>query len=314
MPYNSIVSRSNAEALIPEEVSQSIIAGTIEESAVLSLFRSVDMGTKKTKLPVLSALPIGYFTGGDTGLKQTTNVSWENKYLEAETIAVIIPIAEDVYEDIDDALNFEENVEPLVRQAFGRVIDAAILFGTNKPASWGAAIVPQAITAGNTGVIGTYTQAEGGIVADISDVFDTVEADGYDVNGIMSSLSIKSLLRKARDANGNRLTDASVSEYDGIPIKYPMRGGWPTAASTARLVAGDTNAGIVGLRQDLTMKVLDQAIIQDNTGATIYNLAQQDMIALRFTMRVAWQVANPINYSQATEANRWPFGVLLAAA
>jgi len=70
--------------------------------------------------------------------------------------------------------------------------------------------------------------------------------------------------------------------------------------------------GVVGIRQDITYKVLDQAVIQDGTGAIIYNLAQQDMVALRVTTRLAWQVKNVINYDQQTEASRYPFAVLLA--
>jgi hypothetical protein len=58
------------------------------------------------------------------------------------------------------------------------------------------------------------------------------------------------------------------------------------------------------------MKMLDQAVIQDNTGAIVYNLAQQDMRALRLVMRVGWQVANLINNEQPTEAERYPVGVL----
>ena len=56
--------------------------------------------------------------------------------------------------------------------------------------------------------------------------------------------------------------------------------------------------------------MLDQAVIQDNTGAIMFNLAQQDMTAVRLTFRVGWQVSNPINNEQATEASRYPAGVL----
>jgi hypothetical protein len=63
---------------------------------------------------------------------------------------------------------------------------------------------------------------------------------------------------------------------------------------------------VVGVRQDITFKLFTEGVIQDDTGAIVYNLMQQDMSAMRVTFRVGWQVANVINYDQATEANRYP--------
>jgi hypothetical protein len=69
----------------------------------------------------------------------------------------------------------------------------------------------------------------------------------------------------------------------------------------------------MGIRKDISWKLLDQAVIQDNTGAIVYNLAQQDMVAMRMTMRAGWQVSNAINYDQAVEASRYPAAVLRQA-
>jgi hypothetical protein len=60
----------------------------------------------------------------------------------------------------------------------------------------------------------------------------------------------------------------------------------------------------------MTWKFLDQAVIQDNTGAIIYNLAQQDMVAMRVTFRVAWQTANTMRYENLTENTRYPAAVM----
>lgn len=76
-------------------------------------------------------------------------------------------------------------------------------------------------------------------------------------------------------------------------------------------VSGDFQNLVYALRQDITYKILDQAVIQDAAGNIVWNLAQQDMVALRAVMRIAWQVPNPINTVEPTEANRFPFAVLL---
>ena len=55
MAYNSIITRSNAEALIPEEVSREIIQALPTQSAFLRLAtRMPDMTRKQLKIPVIT--------------------------------------------------------------------------------------------------------------------------------------------------------------------------------------------------------------------------------------------------------------------
>ena len=70
------------------------------------------------------------------------------------------------------------------------------------------------------------------------------------------------------------------------------------------------------------MKLLTESIIQDpNTGDIIYNLSQQDMIALRFTMRLGFALPNPVNRVSGVlssdgkylekDAKAYPFALIL---
>ncbi|MCP5087417.1 MAG: phage major capsid protein, partial [Rhodobacteraceae bacterium] len=130
MPFNNLISRTDTDALIPETVSRTIIQHVPEQSAVLNLARRLpNMTTNQRRMPVLSILPTAYFVDGDTGLKQTTEVNWANKYLNAEEIACIVPIPESVLDDADYPIWSE--VRPLVEEAIAVTIDAAILHGTN---------------------------------------------------------------------------------------------------------------------------------------------------------------------------------------
>lgn len=312
MPYNNIISRTDAAALIPEDVAAAVISGAIDESAALTLFRNVPMSRAQQRLPVISALPTAYFVTGDTGLKQTTEVNWDNVYLNTEELAAIVPIPETVLDDADfDAWG---SIKPLLVESIGRALDAAIFFGINKPASWPTDIVAAAVAAGNVVARGTNAAAAGGIAGDISDTFATVEADGFDVNGMVASRIYRGMLRMVRDSNGVRLDEVSTSSAYGVDITFPMRGLWPTGLSAAEVIAGDFTQGLLGVRQDITYKVLDQAVIQDGAGAIQYNLAQQDMVALRVVARYAWAVPNPINRDQGVAANRYPFAVLRSPA
>jgi hypothetical protein len=228
-----------------------------------------------------------------------------------------VPIPENVLDDA--AQPIWDQVRPLCEQAAGRLLDAAVFFGTSAPASWPDDIVTDAVAAGNEEALGTSTAAQGGIVGDHSAMLAAVEADGYDLMRGAAARAIRGLVRQARNADGDRFGEVAVRkgevEIDGVVYNTDsMRGQWPTGASSAVAVAYDPTEFVVGVRRDVTWKVLTEAVIQDNTGAIIYNLAQQDMVALRLVLRVGWQVANTINYDEAVEANRYPAGVLRRAA
>jgi HK97 family phage major capsid protein len=311
LPYSNIISRTDAQALIPEQVSQEIMASLATESAALSLFRQIPISTNQTRLPVLAALPTAYFVNGDTGLKQTTEANWANKFLNVEELAAIVPIPEAVLDDT--GFDVWGAIRPLLEQAIGRALDAAVLFGVNKPASWPLDLVAGATasTPANTQARGASAAAIGGVAQDLNLLFAKIEADGFMPNGVIARTSFKSVVRGARDTTGQALADLSAGTLWGEPLRFVAPGIWPTAGTgAAEAIVGDFDQAILGVRQDFTYKVLTEAVIQDNVGAIQFNLAQQDMVALRVVFRVAYQVANTINYEQGTEANRYPFGVL----
>ena len=306
MPYNNLISRSDADVFIPQEVSAEVIRLATDQSAALTLCRTVPMSAKLKKMPVLSALSVAYFVNGDTGLKQTTEEAWTGLTLEAEEIAAIVPAPEAVIEDAD--VDVWAQLRPGLAEAVGAALDAAVFAGTNKPTTWPTAIVPAAVAAGNVATTGN-TPETGGVVGDLDETFDLVEADGFDVNGIAARRKLRSLLRKARDSGGQPLVDASTEQILGADIAYVTEG---TFVDPTLAVVGDYEMAVVGVRQDLTYKLLDQAVITDDTGNIIYNLPQQDMLALRVVARFGFAVAKPVSRN-ASGAGGFPFAVLNSA-
>lgn len=312
MAVNNIISRSNAEVLIPAQQTKEIVQGAIAQSLVLQHFKRLpDMSSNVTVMPVLDLLPEGYFVNGDTGLKQTSFMDWKDKKIYAEEIAVIVPIPEAVLDDA--AYDIFGEVQPRVEEAFGKVIDGAIIFGKDKPTSWRQSIVDSANAAG------TVVTSTGDLFIDVfgeDGTISQVENNGFFPDAMLTHVGMRGQLRGLRDKNNNPLfvrdklrEGSEVYALDGEPLYFSRNGAWDR--SKAELITGDLQQAVYSIRQDMTVKLLDQAVISDNDGKVILNLAQQDSVALRFVMRLGWEVPNPINALNTDSATRFPFSVLV---
>lgn len=314
MAYNTYIARTDAEALIPEEAMRSIIQSVPQASAVMRRARRLPNMSRKTfRMPVLSGLVTAGFVNGDTGLKSTANAEWRDVFIYAEEIAAIVPIPEAVLADAD--YDIWSEVQPQIIEEFGRVFDAAVLRGTNAPSSWPDDLLTAATAASHAITLGTGADLYEDVMGE-SGVLSKVEEDGYMPNGHIGSLSMRAKLRGLRDSNGNPIFNrvvqsATMYELDGAPIDFPANGAMD--AADALLFSGDWSQLVYSVRQDITYKVLDQAVIQDGSGNIVFNLAQQDMVALRCVMRIGWALPNPTNRVNTNDATRYPFAVLLPA-
>jgi len=323
MPYNSVISRTDATALIPEDVSAEILSNLPQLNPIMQLARRLpNMSRAQRRIPILGTFASAYFVGGDTGLKQTADVTWENKYIDAEELAVIVPISEAVLDDAD--YDIWAQVRPQIEIALSKAITAAVLYGTNIPASWttnlgAAGIVAGANTASHVISNAAYADLYETILGEKANgddgSFMLVEADGFMNTGSIAHLSMRGKLRNVRDADGGlifktNMQDPSRYELDGSPVFFPTDGS--VVAGSSLLINGQWDQLLYAMRQDITYKVLDQAVIQDGAGNIVYNLAQQDMVALRAVMRVGFALPNPPTHENETDATRFPFAVVTA--
>ena len=89
----NIIDRQKAEALIQEQVINTIQQEAPTTSAFMQMATKLpNMTSGVTRMPVLSVMPSAYFVNGETGFKQTTRQEWENVYLNAAELAVIVPM------------------------------------------------------------------------------------------------------------------------------------------------------------------------------------------------------------------------------
>lgn len=321
MPFNSQTTRANAAGTIPPQYSNEMLVGTTEASAVLRMAkRLTDIPASIKTMPVLSALPTAYFVTGDNGTKQTTQMTWANKNITAEELAVIVPIPQAVFDDMN--FGFWDTVKPYITEAMGVAIDQAVLYGTNIPASWttdlgAAGLLALATAASQTVSLAARVDLYDAMMAE-DGVLGLLEADGYICTGHIAHPIMKGKFRNCRTSDGEPIFKSgpslgnkfSTGELDGAQLLYPLNGS--VVSSSAYDIAGQWDQLVYGMRQDISYTVADQGVIQDGAGNIVYNLFQQDMIALRIVMRLGFAVPNPINRMNQTAATRCAFSALLA--
>lgn len=307
----SIIDRSGADTLIPEERAREIIQGVVTQSAVLSRGRRLpNMSSRTYKMPVLDMLPLAYFVNGDTGQKKTTKMAWDKKIITAEEIAVIVPIPEAVLDDSEYDIWGE--VRPRVEEAFGKVIDSAVLFNVNKPDSWRDGLVASATKAGSIVTLGSTDDLYDKIMGE-DGVIAKVEDSGYFVTGHMADISMRAKLRGLKDEIGQPIFKSDMQNgtnysLDGSPMNFPNNGAFDK--SQALMISGDYSQLVYSIRQDITFKLFTEGVVQNTDGSIAYNLMQQDMVALRAVMRLGWEIPNPINSVKEDKTTRFPFAIL----
>ena len=294
MPVN-ITNRADAEAIIREQIVSNIFQDAPKQSVFMSMARKLpNMTSNQTRIRVLDFLPTAYWVNGDTGMKQTTRQAWDNVYINAGELAVIVPIPDAVLSDAEFDIFGE--ITPRVMEAIGQKVDAAIIFGDNRPAEWDLDLISRARQAGNN-VAPTVGKDYYDLILGENGVFAKVENDGYGVSGALAPMNFKANLRGLRDTTGQPIFKSNMQEVaryslDGAPITFPENGAF--FPNIAQLIVGDFSQAVYSIRQDITVKILDQGVIQDpDTKEIIYNLAQQDMTALRIVFRMGWALPNP---------------------
>ncbi len=308
--YDSMINRADTGNLIPPEYSNEILDAVAEESHVMALAHPLRRMTRyQVMMTVLSALADAYFINGEAGLIQTSEDNWEGVTLTAEDLAVIVPIPRNLLNDA--SVPIWDMVMPDIKSAIGKAIDAAVMFGTNKPSTWPTALVTAAIAAGNNVALGTGVDLFDDVMGE-SGLLAKIEADGYMMTGSIAHTSMRSKLRSLRDTNGNPLFLPSMQEkgrylLDGEPIRFPLNG---STSATYPLLVGQWNQLVYSVREDMEWEVFTSGVISDANGVVVKNLMQQNMAALRVITRLGFAQPNPVNRVEPVKANRYPFAVL----
>ena len=312
MASSDYIARNKTGNLIPIEYYPEIFKAATAESVVLANARRLrDMERHELALTAEDALPLAYFTNGDTGFRDVTKAEWKGVTLTAEEINAIVPVPNNVMDDMD--VPIWQEVMPMLSQAIGAVIDKALLIGTNKPATWPTAILSEAQTRSHVVTVPGSSPDYYDLIMGPDGVIAKVEEDGYFVSGHAANISMRAKLRGVRDEVGQPIFMPAMQgnaqyQLDGAPMYFPRNGSLPAEVLD---IAGDWSQLVYSVRRDMTWDIFREGVISDpTTKLVVTNLMQQRMTALMVTMRIGFALPNPVNMVQPDGTARYPFAVL----
>lgn len=305
------IDRSDAAGILTDQEFREVLQDAVKFSAALRTFRRVPMSTKVGKMPVLTALPTASWVSGDTGRKSTTQMIWEKKTITAEELATIVAIPDALIDDSN--IPIWPEVRPRLAEAIGVALDEAVFFGLNAPASFDDSLYEGAASAGQL-----YGEGDSGVdlAEDINQTWGLVEDLGLDVNAQYASRKIRRRLRGLRDDNNQPIYletlrgDQNTRELMGADIEYVNNGAWDD--DTATMIVGDRNFAILGIRQDITYTLSNEATLTDGAGNVVLSLFEQDMTAMRVVFRAGFVVGEV--YTREAGAQVWPFAALVGGS
>ena len=314
--FNDLITRSDVP--IPTEEVGELIKVMPEESVLLRRARRQPMSTKTVKQTIMTTFPDAYWVDGDTGLKQTSKQSFAQPTMTAEELAVIAVVPDAVIDD--SSLPIWATLRPYLAEAIGRKVDQAAIYGIDKPTSWPLALVPGAIAAGviapgNLAATPADGRKDAGqLVADLG--LKMARDAGANLSGLIAQAGTGWELDRIRDSDRRPIYDGVAGALRGVPFDELKNGAWSsvgTGDTAVPIIGVDWGQVYIGIRQDITVKMLDQAVISDADGKVVFNLAQQDAKALRVVFRVGYQAVMPVNHQQLDPTKRFPAGVIRGA-
>jgi hypothetical protein len=286
--------------LIPPQYADPLVQTILRVQAVAQLARSMVLRGRQVIFTTYLGRPIVGFVG-EGALKPITGAAWGQVSVGIQELAAIVPFTNQVLEDAiyDPTLLVGQDVESSIAET----VDANA-FGLQN----GVGITSQfASNLAATTQTGEYdaTRADGLAIA-ISQAMGIIEGNGGRPDGVALSWTFRQVIREARQADAGTLGGAqpvygSGSPYGGLDPFQGLRPAFSTnlsnvaaapAAGKVIGIVGDWSNAIMLIRNDINVDRSGEATL--NNGGTLIHLWQQNMTAMRYSVRVGFY-ANDLN-------------------
>ncbi len=273
------------EGEIPTTENKLILEEVMENSAVMKLAKYEEMDKQSKKFMYLAEGPGAYWVGEGEKI-QTSKAKWVEVEMVAKKLGVIIPASREYlnYSQKD----FFNAMKSKIAEAFQKKFDEAVILGHENPF---AQSVNKSCTDAGSIITGAIDYAN------VLAVQDKLFENDVEANAFISKIQNRTALRGAVDKDTKEaLYDKRTNTIDGLPVVDLKSKNFEKGT----LFAGDFNHMFYGIPFNISYKISEDAqlsTIQNDDGTPV-NLFEQELVALRATMDIAFMIVKDTSFAK----------------
>lgn len=266
---------------VPDEISKALNMLIRDASCVEKLVKHVPM-KRNTLVRRKQADGVNGYWVDAMAVKTKDAPTFEPYELNAEKMAVIVPLEDQLIEDADT--DIASVLREDVVSAFAEDLDRTYL--GYEPTSPFAGSLSGSVPAANIIPMGTGVD----LAEDFSLAMATLEANGFEVTGAIAHPIVKHMLRTLRDANHqpifaeNLRNEITTYQVYGVPICFTRQMQQQASPLGYEILMFYRPYVIIGDRVGLQISKSNEATLTQGTEPDL-NLFEQDMTAFRFVTR-----------------------------
>lgn len=280
------------DGTIPDKYNELILKDVMEGSKVMQLAKYEEMDSKEKKFEYFAKGPGAYWVGEGQKIK-TSKPQWLNAKMVAKKLGVIVPCSRELlHYKVSD---FFDKMKPKIAEAFYKKFDEAVIMNLDNP-------FPQSL---EESIMESGNSISTGLTYDnILALEDILSDEDFDTNAFISTKKNRSTLRNVQKIeNGvvvETLYDRANNTLDGYPV-VDLK-----SLEKGTLYAGDFDYMYYGIPYGMSYKVSEEAQLSTltNEDGTPVNLFEQELVALRVTMDVAFMIVKDTAFAKLESASR----------
>ncbi|MGX0910168.1 phage major capsid protein [Staphylococcus caprae] len=283
-----VMMHEHKEGDLLNEFNQPILLDVLQNSKIMQLGKYEDMNGKSEKeFTYWADKPGAYWVGEGQKIK-TTKPSLVSAKMRSHKLGVIVVASREFLNYTYS--QFFEAMKPQIAEQFYKKFDEAGLLNVDNPFTQS---VEQSVTASGNVVNGPIT------LENVLALEDKLLEHDVEANAFLSKTQNRTALRGVRDENTNEsYYDRSSNSLDGLPVADLKS----DEIKKGDLYAGDFNKMFYGIPYNMSYKISEDgqlSTVQNEDGSPV-NLFEQELIALRVTMDVAFHIADDKAFAKLT--------------